>query len=142
MQRSNRYLSWQTLVSPRLLVLQKKLMNLLEHSDMLLLRSSEKSLMDLHVIYGVLAAYAMPFFVELFPLIMTLRERQLNLPYKAVLCLISQPGITSPKLRKTLLDALLIRILLRGLMQLKPFSTLGLVIYSSDTINALYLVIK
>ncbi len=116
-------------------------MNLLEHSDMLLLRSSEKSLMDPHVIYGVLAAYAMPFFVELFPLIMTLRERQLNLPYKAVLCLISQPGITSPKLRKTSLDALLIRILLRGLMQPKLFSTLGLVIYS-DTINALYLVIK
>ena len=142
MQRSNQYLSWQTLVSPRLLVLQKKLMNLLEHSDMLLLRFSEKSLTDRHVIYGVLAAYAMPFFVELFPLIMTLRERQLNLPYKVVLCLISQPGITYPKLRKTSLDALLIRILLRGLMQLKLFSTLGLVIYSSDTINALYLVIK
>lgn len=139
MQRSNQYLSWQTLVSPRLLVLQKKLMNLLEHSDMLLLRFSEKSLTDRHVIYGVLAAYAMHFFVVLYPSIMTLRERQLDLLYKVVLCLISLHGITYLKLRKTSLDALLIRIQLRGTMQRKLFSTLGLVIYS-DTINALYLV--
>jgi hypothetical protein len=141
MQRSNQHLSWQTLVSPRLLVLQKKLMSLLGHSDMLLLRFSEKSLMGPLVIYGVLAVYATPFFVELFPSIMTLRERQLDLHYKVVSCLISLPGITSLKLPKTSLDALLIKIQLRGSMQRKLFSTLGLVIYS-DTINAVYLVIK
>ena len=116
-------------------------MNLLEHLDMLLLRFLEKSLMGLHATYGVSAAYATPFFVELFLLITILRERPLNLLYKVVLCLTSQPGITSQKLRKTSLDALLIRIQLRGSMQPKLFTTLGLVIYS-DTINALYLVIK
>jgi hypothetical protein len=94
-----------------------------------------------HVIYGVLAAYVMRFCVGLYPSIMTHRGKLLDLPYKGVLCLISLPGITYLKLRKTSLDALSIRIQLRGSMQLRLFSILGLVIYS-DTINALYLVIK
>jgi hypothetical protein len=108
---------------------------------MLLLRFLGKSLTGPHVIYGVLAAYATPFCVGLFPSIMIHRGRLLDLPYKGVLCSISPPGIIFLKLRKTSLDALLIRIQLRGLMQLRLFSILGLVI-SSDTINALYLVIK